>query len=221
VLLGLSVALIYKIRSSIAVVVIFAGFISLAVNYCSRKKRYILIILGLSFLLVFLKWHSVSRLFNNYIGFPSCSVFEALNQAHQVRLWAAETAFLPDADISTPLTFVLNAPGFLLYILFAPFPWAVTKLKHIFGTAEMLIWIVLFFFMLKGVALSIRYRLQESLFILIFILVMILSFFGEGNVGTLFRHRALIWPVFFIFTAVGLSQDIGNSKKKISRGGVL
>ena len=34
----------------------------------------------------------------------------------------------------------------------------------------------------------------------------------EGNVGTLFRHRATIWIFLFVFIAVGLSLKKGNIK---------
>lgn len=209
ILWAVSLLFIYRVRGSIAIILLLVSVLALFLSYFRHRMKTVIPVLAVILVFSAMNQNLASSIFKRYGGLPSESIFQALNQAHKVRLWAADTAYLENTDISTPLTFLMNSPKFLLYIMFSPFPWQATKIKHVFGAMEMLIWFSLFFFMIKGIAVSIRYKLKETIFILIFLSVMIVTFFGEGNVGTLYRHRALIWPVMFIYTAVGLTGGSG------------
>jgi len=101
-------------------------------------------------------------------------------------------------------SFILNSPIVLMYIFFAPFPWQVFKASQLFAAMEMLIWYVLVIFAIRGFFISMRYKLKESSPILVFLVIMIFVLFVEGNVGALFRHRYVIWPVLHIMISVGL-----------------
>ena len=47
---------------------------------------------------------------------------------------------------------------------------------------------------------------------LFFLGLMTLIFFGEGNVGSLFRHRAFIWPCLHLFISAGLLYHFQEQK---------
>lgn len=204
-----SLSVIYKIRKSIAIILFLTSILFLAMNFFKNKLKFG-VILFLIFLMLVANWNYFNRFFNKSFGSPSYTVFEALNQAHKVRVWAADTAFLVGVDISTPGNFLRHLPKFLLYIIFSPLPWEMSKAKHLFGSLEMLIWFLLFPFALRGIFLSIRYKIKQSFSLLIFLFIMLFSLIGEGNTGTIFRHRALIWPCWFIFTSVGLTYGVKN-----------
>ncbi|MCX5695001.1 MAG: glycosyltransferase family 39 protein [Candidatus Omnitrophica bacterium] len=131
------------------------------------------------------------------------SFWQALSHHHSLRVMDADSAFLVNVNINTFSDFLRESPRFIGYILFAPFPWQLNKISQLFAISEMLVWYFLVFFALKGAWFAFRYRLRLSLGVSIFVLATVIAFFAEGNLGTLFRHRAVIWPIFFIYISAG------------------
>lgn len=97
-----------------------------------------------------------------------------------------------------------HLPRGFFYVLFAPFPWAIASLSDLAALPEMILWYVV---IAAGGATTWRYRgrwrslAPELLFIGGTFLVFALA---EGNVGTLFRHRAMVIPLAVIIAAPGL-----------------
>jgi len=115
--------------------------------------------------------------------------------------------FLGTFDISTLPRAILYLPLGLAYTWFAPFPWQAGSLKQIMAIPETL----LFYFLLPSTISGFRYiiknRWRESSPIIIFIAgISVLLALAEGNVGTLFRHRAIIMYFILIFTSFGVIQ---------------
>jgi len=207
----------FKIRSMFAVILFFVLAVALLPVLFSKKMRCnLFLVLAISVPLMIINWPAIDSFLHHHLRLPGETIFASLNYAHSVRTWAAETAFLVDVDISSPLKFMYHLPSFLAYVLFSPFPWAVSKVRHLFGTMEMSIWMVLVVFAGKGLFVTIRYKLKEALFMLVFLGIILLSFFGEGNVGTLFRHRALIWPCWHMLIAAGLFYHLKQEPESIS-----
>lgn len=204
VLLLSSLALIFKIRFSLFVFLSLSAYVSLFL-FSGRKQ----LLLGLfGFFIVYLffinNWFDIQTTLIRRFSLDISSILKTFQHHHQAKTVSAESAFLTDIDISKPLNFISYLPLFLLYIFFSPFPWSIYKLNQLFAGLEMLVWYFLIIFALKGLFLTLRYKLRESLMLLFFSLMVLSASFGEGNIGTLFRHRALIWPCLFIFISVGL-----------------
>ena len=113
---------------------------------------------------------------------------------------------------SLPLSYLKG----LSYALFSPFPWAVASRLQLFAYPQILLWYFLFPFVLIGFTLSFRYKIRGTLAVWVFIfLVSSLLAFVEGNIGSVFRHRDWISPLFLMFAASGLVWIFNRDKVKV------
>ena len=130
--------------------------------------------------------------------------FEALSRARQ-DLATGGSTLGENVDISTPGRALAYLPTGLAYFLFSPFPWQITSTLKLFALPEMLLIYGLTPAILRGIRYTVRTRFREALQILLVTSLLTLSYaLGEGNVGTLYRHRAQVISFFLIFAAVGL-----------------
>ena len=120
---------------------------------------------------------------------------------------AAGSAFGMGYDTSTPSGALRFLPVGLTYFLFAPFPWAIDSVLQLFTLPEVLVWYALVPFTVLGFWLAPK-RGDVRIHVAIAVLAVVVVSYAlvEGNVGTAYRHRAQVMPLFFIFTAAGLSR---------------
>jgi hypothetical protein len=117
------------------------------------------------------------------------------------------SAFSENVDISTPGKAVAFLPVGIAYFLFSPFPWQVTSFLKAFSLPEMLFIYYLTPATLRGLRYAITQRFRESLQVLFLTGLLTISYaLGEGNVGTLYRHRAQAIGFYLMFAAVGLER---------------
>ena len=87
------------------------------------------------------------------------------------------------------------------YVLFAPFPWNARRALDVLPAPEMIVWYAAIAGALIEFARRVRsWRPLVPLYLFVggTLLVLLLV---EGNVGTLFRHRAMIIPFVLILAA--------------------
>jgi Ca2+/Na+ antiporter len=88
--------------------------------------------------------------------------------------------------------------------LFAPFPWQLANLRQSITLPEMLLWWSCFPLLVLGLGFTLKYRLRQSLPILLFTTMLTLAYsVFQGNVGTAYRQRSQLLVFYFIFVAVG------------------
>jgi len=98
-------------------------------------------------------------------------------------------------------------PVGLAYLLFAPFPWAISGIRQLLVLPETLVWYALMPAFVRGVAYSVRHRLRDVLPILVFAVTLTIAYaLMQGNVGTAYRQRTQVTMFFFVFMAVGIVQ---------------
>lgn len=115
------------------------------------------------------------------------------------------SAYHENVDISTPGRAITFLPLGIAYFLFSPFPWQITSLLKLFSLPEMLLIYRLTPAMFRGIKHTIQTRFREALQILLLTALLTVSYaLGEGNVGTLYRHRAQAILFYLMFAAVGL-----------------
>ena len=106
-------------------------------------------------------------------------------------------------------------PQGVIYFLLGPFPWDPGSVLQSMTIPEMLLWYSLLPFTLYGIACSIRERWSKVNLILAYITPLILAnAILLGNLGQMYRHRYLVWPLLFIFTGVGLQRFFAHLKAK-------
>jgi 4-amino-4-deoxy-L-arabinose transferase-like glycosyltransferase len=110
-------------------------------------------------------------------------------------------------DVSTTAGAVAALPRGLLYLLFAPFPWAISGVRQLLTLPETLVWYALMPAFARGLIFTVRNRFRETLPILVFAGMLTGAYaIFQGNVGTAYRQRTQISMFFFIFMGVGLVQ---------------
>jgi len=128
---------------------------------------------------------------------------EGLSQARQ-DLATGGSAFHGKVDVSTPGKALAFLPIGVAYFLFSPFPWEITSVLKLFSLPEMLFIYFLTPAILRGLRYAARERFRESLQVLLLTGLLTVSYaLGEGNVGTLYRHRAQALGFYLMFAALG------------------
>jgi hypothetical protein len=94
-------------------------------------------------------------------------------------------------------------PTGLWYTVTAPLPWTTTKLSQRMAIPDMLLWYLCTILGLLGLVVSGKRWPQLVLPLGYVVAIALLLAMVEGNVGTLYRHRAMLIPFATIFSAVG------------------
>ncbi|MBK8465483.1 MAG: glycosyltransferase family 39 protein [Chloracidobacterium sp.] len=125
-----------------------------------------------------------------------------ISRSHLVR--SSVSGFGEDVDVSTTEGALSALPTGFAYLMFAPFPWQAANLRQAITIPEVLLWWAMFPFMIAGLVYSVRNRLRNAFPVLIFSLLLTLSYsLLQGNVGTAYRQRTQIQVFLFIFVGVG------------------
>lgn len=95
-------------------------------------------------------------------------------------------------------------PMGLAYALFAPVPWTITRVHELLTAPEMVVW-----YMLMAAAVLSLIRFRARWWVLLPPVLFVASFTGamaltEGNIGTVYRHRAMIIPIVIAIAAPSL-----------------
>ena len=114
--------------------------------------------------------------------------------------------------INSPIEMFYKGPIRSMYIVFAPFPWDVTKIKHLMGMFDGFLFMYLSFLIFKN------RKVIWNNFSLRIILIILLSYIfvfgiGVGNFGTGIRHRSKL-VIMFILLAAPLIKKIVFIKNK-------
>jgi len=101
----------------------------------------------------------------------------------------------------------------LFAVWFSPFPWQFFSFSHIFTAPEMIVWYLLLPFAIKGIREAVRNKIRPSYLLITTIVIFSIALaLAEGNLGTLFRHRGMVFMLFFIFIGFGYqSKFIQNN----------
>jgi hypothetical protein len=203
-LLGLMIALTALALSReylFALVACSAGIGLLVSRLRSAKGR-----VGLAVVLLVMVVMVVAR---TDLGIPSqeTPALDVLDYLRRDMAVGARSAYGADADTTTIPGLLRYLPIGLAHFLLAPFPWAIGSTLQAATLPEQLVWYVLLFFAFWGIWRSVREDPRGSSVVLFVMGTIVVSYsLVEGNVGTAFRHRAQVYPFFFVFVAMGLGR---------------
>lgn len=163
---------------------------------------FLIISIGL-FIAIFPKEYLLDLLPKNKEKF---SLMEYLQVMRTYRAYG-NTAFLSNVDITNSLQITLFTPIALVVAWLAPFPWQLGSLSQVTAIPEMLVYYFLLPAMFLGWRFIMKYKVYEGGLLLVYIFVMMVVLaFVEGNIGTLFRHRAMVLPIVFVLMGIGLEK---------------
>jgi 4-amino-4-deoxy-L-arabinose transferase-like glycosyltransferase len=130
-----------------------------------------------------------------------------IQEARSDQAMQARSAFGAERDVSSTEGAIRALPGGLVFLLFAPFPWAITGLRQLLTLPETLVWYALMPAFATGLAYTMRYRVRACLPILVFTASLTTAYaVFQGNIGTAYRQRTQITMFFFIFMGVGIEE---------------
>ena len=143
------------------------------------------------------------------------SVFDALDANRIIAIVnysARDGAAYPSwTQPNTPVELLIKSPIRVVYFLFSPFPWDVSKPQHLIGLLDGFFYLVIFFLILR----KWRDLSPEAKFLLLIAGPIILAFaLAIGNFGTGVRHRAKFAPLFLIVCSVASMTTNKKSKRK-------
>lgn len=144
---------------------------------------------------------------------------ERLQISRQDLAVSADSGFGENVDVSTFGGLISAIPVGLLYLMFSPFPWQISKFSQLMILPETLVWWGLIPIMISGLIYTIRHKFRAAIPIIIFSLMLTLSYsIFQGNVGMLYRQRIQIQVFLFMFIAVGwalISEKRENKRLQI------
>ena len=135
-----------------------------------------------------------------------------LVELQRLRAWSsldrvAESGFGNDADVSTIGGALSFLPVGLTYFFFAPFPWQIGSIRQSLAIPETLYFYTLVPGIVAGIIFLFRTRLVDSLGVLLVTMTLTFGYaVGQGNVGTLYRHKAQVMGFYYAFAAIGMEQ---------------
>jgi len=135
-----------------------------------------------------------------------------LAELQRLRSWssseaAANSGFENDADISTPEGALSFLPIGLAYFFFAPFPWQLGSLRQSLAIPETVYFYTLVPGIIAGIIYLLRRRLVDSVGVLLVTMTVTFGYaIGQGNVGTLYRHKAQVIGFYYAFAAIGADR---------------
>ena len=130
---------------------------------------------------------------------------EKLQLARAGQATLGKSAFGSDINVSTTEGALAALPVGLVYLLFAPFPWAISGIRQLMTVPETLVWYALMPALVRGLLHTFRYRFRAALPILVFAVTLTVAYaIFQSNVGTAYRQRTQVTMFFFIFMGAGL-----------------
>ena len=112
-----------------------------------------------------------------------------------------DAAYLVGLGVTNPLDIVWQAPLRAAYLLFAPFPWNISSLSHVYGFVDGAIYLFLASLYVRNRKALKKHPAFWPLAI-IFVCLLMTFAFGTSNFGTGMRHRAKIAGLLIVIVAV-------------------
>lgn len=206
----LPIFLIYQIRNNLFLPV-FVSFLS-SFFFVKSKTVLRLVIFSLLFILIvklfgydFLRIAGdfFPRQLKNMIDFQRGFVSEG-GSTYKIY---AENVYSGIAGTITFPEFSKALIKGVVYFLFTPFPWRINSWPELISMPVILVWYFLFLCSILGIFITLRYRRINAVIILFYILFNTTSLgLISGNIGTAFRHRDLVLPLYLIFAAVSITK---------------
>ena len=122
--------------------------------------------------------------------------------------------------IDSPVELIYKGPIRMVYFVFSPFPWNITKMSHLIGMMDAFFYMYLVYLIFLNQK---TIRLDNTLKIILIILLVYILLFGiaVGNFGTGIRHRAKFVLIFILLAAPLLPKFVMLTKNKLYNKKIL
>jgi len=196
----------YRELVMLTVVVLLVYFILLFLSHLYKKRKVGLLVL--IFLtagcFIFIKSDKINSALDDITERALVMHRGASFDEHAINYKLLSAEEMDRALISRGKFLAMLAKGWL-HLMLEPLPSNIKSSAMLVSYFQMILWYLLIPFFILGIFLSIRYKFKESFILLLYFLIMgsALAVSG-GNVGTTFRLRDTITPLFLVFSCVGI-----------------
>ena len=178
---------------------IFGLFINLKINF----KFLVLTFLFVIFLQLY---------FTNQLSVPYLGTFEdsinISNIQNRTDVATRGTASWPEwTTINSPIEILYKGPLRSVYLVFSPFPWDISEIRHIIGMLDGLLYMYLSFLILCNIKVILNDPVLR-IFLLLFLAYIFVFGIGVGNFGTGIRHRSKFVIIMILLAAPYLKQFV-------------
>jgi len=199
IFLPLSLAGLFYIRIALLVPLMIAAIIFFILSF----KGNVFLKFILFFLIASVIFNFFSQAFSSYF---KAGILEELSANRSVKAYG-NLAYFSDFRFTSWWSLIKFLPLGLFAVWFCPFPWQIFSLNQLFAAPEIVAWYLLMPFAVKGFYLAVKNKLKDSYMPIAVILISsIFLGFYEGNIGTLYRHKAIVTVLAFIFISAGLNS---------------
>lgn len=169
--------------------------------FCFRLPKA----LKISFI-VFMALLTLYLLKDVIVPYLRSGILEEIDSVRTVRSYG-NLAYFSEFRFTSWWSILMYMPLGFFAVWFLPFPWQGFSSSQIFAGPEILVWYILFPFFVKGACIAIKNKSKDSYLLLAAIAVFsIFLIIYEGNLGTLYRHKAVIIMLTFIFAGHSLQS---------------
>ena len=188
-----------------SIVKFFRSSINLKINYKS-------LIISLVFITV-IQAYLLNKFSVPYFGYFK-NATEIGNIQNRTEIATRGTASWPEwTTINSPNEIFYKGPLRSLYLVFAPFPWDVNKLRHLIGMLDGLLYMYLSYLVLRNIKVILNDPILR-IFLLLFLAYVFVFGIGVGNFGTGIRHRSKFVVILILLAAPFLKKFVFFKKKK-------
>ncbi len=123
-------------------------------------------------------------------------------------------AYLQGVNITSWSALLLYAPLKIIYFLFVPFPWDMTKKSYIIFAADVQLLLLIYLLSIKGIRYLIKNKMRYGMILLLYVFLGIAgSAIITSNIPAAQRHRTQFTFVLFILASYSLGR-IFSSKRQ-------
>ncbi len=166
-------------------------------------------------IIIFVSLLTISFYLTNKFAIPKIGTFEtAINMEFLInKVFHKGDSSYPDfLKINSSTEFLYKSPIKTVYFLFSPFPWDVSKISHVIGLVDSLLYMALAYLIFRNRKSILKDPVLLSIFL---ILAGYFFVFGVGvdSFGTSIRHRSKFVIAMILLAAPLLPRIIYSTKK--------
>ncbi|MBK7391773.1 MAG: phospholipid carrier-dependent glycosyltransferase [Chloracidobacterium sp.] len=172
------------------------------------QRTLILLVIGLA-----MTYLGVIRIAS--IDFETYGSLERIQVSRADMATSGESGYGANENVSTVGGALAALPTGFSIIMFAPFPWELKNFRQSLTLPEIILWWSMIPLLIYGLWFAIRQRLRASFPVLIFTLMLTISYsIFQGNLGAAYRQRTQIQVFLFIFIAVAIGLILEKIEDK-------
>ena len=196
-------AILFNLRQPTAIIVV--GSLGMSFVVARREHIHRNIVVGLTLCVMLLLGFHFLGFSSRHLTASPAEALQTMDAIHQELSKGSGAYGGEGEDISTATGALTWLPKGLTFFLLGPLPWQAETPLQLTALPETLIWYYLLYHAMIGLGFVIRHgRIDAWLLVLLAINLTLIFSLVEGNVGTAFRHRAQVLPLYLILASLGI-----------------